>query len=388
MIAALLAATAVVLASTRTDDRDLGPKHLALERIGKFDQPTFLTQPPKEDGLLFVTERRGVIRVVRNDHLEPRPFLDIHRRVKQKGAEQGLLSMAFAPDYDASGLFYVAYTGISGDLRIYEFQRTEDKLVADRDSGRSVLRIHENSSKHHGGLLLFGPDEHLYVGSGDGGPSFDPHRTAQARYTLLGKILRIDPRKAGHRHYTVPNDNPFVGRHGRDEIYSYGLRNPWRFSFDPATGLMAIGDVGQDRFEEIDLVPADSARGANFGWSAYEANGKLYGGVPRDKTVAPALAYPHGPGCSVTGGYVVRDPRLAHLHGREVVGRYMFGDYCTGKISIVRPPPEQGGEAGRDHATGLVVPRLTSFGEDRDGHLYALSQDGPVYRIRATRRHG
>jgi glucose/arabinose dehydrogenase len=387
VLAACLAGAAVLIAASRGEEDHLGPKHLALQKVGKFDEPIYLTQPPKNDDLLFVVQRGGEIRVLEKDKVQPKPFLDIGRRVKPKGSEQGLLSMAFDPDYERNGLFYVAYTALNGDMMIDEFRRSANsRLFADKGSLRRVLRVRQNSSKHHGGLLVFGPDGLLYIGSGDGGPSYDPHRTGQARYSLLGKILRIDPHRKGKKPYTTPDDNPFIGRHGADEIYSYGLRNPWRFSFDRATGLMAIGDVGQDRFEEINLLPVARARGANFGWSAFEAFAPLYGGVKKRKTVLPALAYPHGPGCSVTGGYVVRDPRLAKLKGREVIGRYMFGDYCTGKISIMRPPLDKGGKPGRDHLTGLKVPRLTSFGEDRDGHIYVLSQDGPVYRIIATRR--
>ncbi|MBA2522808.1 MAG: PQQ-dependent sugar dehydrogenase [Solirubrobacterales bacterium] len=269
VIAALLAATAVFLSAERGDEETLGPKQLTLLKIGKFDEPTYLTQPPREDNLLFVVERPGVIRVVDHDKVVPEPFLDIRKRVTATGDEQGMLSMAFDPGYQTNGLFYVAYTALSGDVRVDEFHSTKSKLVADSDTARHVVRIRENSSKHHGGLLVFGPDNHLYVGSGDGGPSFDPFRTAQRRDSLLGKILRIDPHKSGtgkkKRPYTIPKDNPFVGKHGADEVFAYGLRNPWRFSFDRATGLMAIGDVGQDRFEEIDLLPASRARGANFG---------------------------------------------------------------------------------------------------------------------------
>jgi glucose/arabinose dehydrogenase len=389
VLAAVLAGAAVLIAANRGDEEHLGPKHLALQKIGKFDEPVYLTQPPKEDDLLFIVEKRGRIRVIEKGETHRQPFLDLRKVVKPKGSEQGLLSLAFDPSYQENGIFYVSYTAQSGDMWIDEFRRSAgSRLIADRDTKRHVLRIRENSSKHHGGMLVFGPDGNLFIGSGDGGPSYDPHRTGQARHTLLGKILRIDPHRWGRKAYTVPRDNPFVGRHGADEIYSYGLRNPWRFSFDRATGLMAIGDVGQDRFEEINLLPFARANGANFGWSAYEAFAPLYGGVKKRKTVLPALAYPHGPGCSVTGGYVVRDPRLARLQGREVVGRYMFGDYCTGKISIVRPPLNKGGKPGRDHRTGLKVARLTSFGEDRAGHIYALSQNGPVFRIVATRRGG
>jgi glucose/arabinose dehydrogenase len=385
-IAALLAATTVVIAATRDNGiKHLGPKHLVLEQIAVFREPVNLSQPPGESDLLFVVERHGAIRIVKDGAKLPRPFLDIRSLVEAKGRGQGLVSMAFAPDYEASGRFYVSYTARNGDLRIVEFARSaQSELVADPRSARNVLRIHENSPKDHGGQLVFGPDGHLYVGTGDGGPENDPLNTAQDRGSLLGKVLRIDPAQKGKKPYTVPRDNPFAGRHGRDEIYAYGLRNPWRFSFDRATGELSIGDVGQDNFEEVDIVPAGEANGANFGWSAYEGFGRYKGGIPRRETVTPVLAYPHGPGCAVTGGYIVRDPRLARLAGRELVGRYLFGDYCTGKLYSLRPPTGNRG-AGRDHPIGLRVPLLTSFGEDRAGHIYVLSGKGPVYGLVATR---
>lgn len=387
-IAALaLAAAAVVISAGREEGPKLGAKQLKLEKVGDFREPVYLAQPPKEDDLLFVVGRRGTVWVLKGGKRRPRPFLDIKQRVKAKGNEQGTFSIAFSPRYERDGLFYVSYTGHNGDVRIFEFKRSAaDPLIAERSSARSVLRIPQNSSKHHGGQLVFGPDDYLYIGSGDGGPSFDPHETGQSRATLLGKMLRILPYKRGARPYTTPADNPFKRRHGRDEIYSYGLRNPWRFSFDRATGALTIGDVGQDRFEEIDILAAGAARGANFGWSAYEGFGRLKGGVRRKNTVLPALAYPHRrQACSVTGGFVVRDPQLARIKGRELVGRYLFGDYCTGRLRAFRPGLGKG-EPGRDHGLGLRVPLLVSFGEDRAGHLYAISQEGPVYRIVATRK--
>jgi hypothetical protein len=256
-----------------------------------------------------------------------------------------------------------------------------------------VLRIPQPTTKHHGGLLLFGPDGHLYIGSGDGGPSGDPNRVGQNRQTLLAKILRIDPRpgplkrvpqpkgKTGKKPkrprykrapYTVPKDNPFVRRPGRDEIWSYGLRNPWRFSFDRPTGTIAIGDVGNDRYEEIDYLPAAQARGANFGWSAYEGFAPLNGGIPRSRTVLPAIAYPHGPGCAVVGGYVVRDRRLTRIRGREIYGRYLFGDYCSGKLYAFFPRP--GRKPGKLRSFRFRLPFLTSFAEDNDGRIYLLTE--------------
>jgi glucose/arabinose dehydrogenase len=387
VVAAALATAAVWISIVRGGGENVGPKHLALQKVGRFREPVYVTQPPHEDDQLFVVGRLGTVWALKDGHRAPHPFLDIRNRVRALRAEQGLFSIAFAPDYSSSGLFYAAYTNRANDVKVVQFKRSaHSELTADPASARVILTVREPTQKHHGGLLLFGPDHHLYIGSGDGGPSFDPNNAAQDKSVLLGKILRIDPTAEGKKKYTVPRDNPFVGRPGRDEIYAYGLRNPWRYSFDRATGAMTIGDVGQDRFEEIDIVPAGKAKGANFGWSAYEGFGKLNGGVPRRKTVLPTLAYPHGPGCAITGGYVVRDPRLARIKGRELVGRYLFGDYCTGKLSSVRPGLGKGAGGGRDHPIGLKVPELTSFGEDRAGHIYAVSQEGPVYRIAATRK--
>ncbi len=382
----MLALTTVLIAAARGSG-DAGPKRLALNKIGDFDQPVYVAQPPNEGDLLFVVEKPGTIRVLVDEKVEPQPFLDLTENVKEKGSEQGLLSIAFAPDYAESGLFYVAYTGKQNGLRIEEYERGSTKLVADPASGREVLTIPQNSDRHHSGMLVFGPDRNLFVGSGDGGPSFDPFRTGQDKGTLLGKMLRIDPKQSEGQAYTIPDDNPFVGRRGRDEIYAYGLRNPWRFSFDRVTDKLAIGDVGQDRFEEVDMLDWENANGANFGWSAYEAFGALYGGVARKQVEMPVFAYPRGRkgACAVTGGYIVRDGQLARLKGREVLGRYIFGDFCTGQIRAFRPPVGKG-KPGRDHTTGLRVELLSSFGEDRAGHIYVTSLSGPVYRIVATRQ--
>jgi glucose/arabinose dehydrogenase len=395
-IAALVAIVTAIVGLGLRDDEELGPKFLALERIGRFQQPTLLAQPPGRDSPLFVTERQGTIAVLPSGP-ERQRFLDIRRRVKTsgKGGEQGLLSMAFAPDYAESGLFYVAYIDRRDALQVVEFRRAEsDPLRADPSSARVVLRIPEPTTKHHGGLVLFGPDRYLYVGSGDGGPSGDPDNAAQEKRTLLGKILRIDPRAARRAPYTIPPDNPFARRPGRDEIFAYGLRNPWRFSFDRATGAMAIGDVGDQRFEEIDYLPARKALGANFGWSAYEGFAPLTRSVPKSRTVQPVLAYPHGPGCAVTGGYVVRDPALSRIAGREIVGRYMFGDYCTGRLFAFRPRPNR--RAGKERSFRFRVPYLTSFAEDRAGRIYVISQfgvgpgdrltPGSVYRLVPRRK--
>ncbi len=410
-IAALVAIVAAIVGIGLRDEEELGPKFLALERVGRFQQPTYLTQPPGRDSPLFVVERQGTIEVLPGGGPEKQPFLDLRRQVKTaaKGGEQGLFSMAFAPDYAESGLFYVAYNDRRDALRVVEFRREEsDPLRGDPGSARLVLRIPEPTTKDHGGLVLFGPDRYLYIGSGDGGPSGDPDNIAQNKRSLLGKILRIDPRAVRPdetdrssaspaqrpRAYTVPADNPFVGRAGRDEIFAYGFHNPWRFSFDRATGAMAIGDIGDQRFEEIDYLPAGKARGANFGWAAYEGFAPLTKSVPKSRTVLPVLAYPHGPGCAVTGGYVVRDPALSRIAGREVVGRYLFGDYCTGRLFGLRPRPNR--RAGKERSFRFRVPFLTSFAEDRAGRIYVISEfgvgpgdrltPGSVYRLVPRRK--
>jgi hypothetical protein len=395
-LAAMLAAITAVIGITRSEEI-LGPKFITVDRVGRFNQPVYLTQPPTSNSPLFVAERPGMIRLLSAGETG-KLFLDVRPQVKAngKGGEQGLLSMAFAPDYAQSGFFYVAYTDHRDALRVVEYRRDpDDELRADPKSARQVLRIPEPTTKHHGGLLLFGPGGHLYIGSGDGGPSGDPSNVAQSKRSLLGKILRIDPRpgpppprKKGAKKpaepapYTVPDDNPFVGRPGRDEIFAYGLRNPWRFSFDLASDSMAIGDVGDGGFEEIDFLPTQKALGANFGWPAYEGNVAVHDGLKRSRTVAPVLVYSHGPACAVTSGYIVRDPRLARIAGRELVGRYLYGDYCSGRLYAFRPRSD--GRAGRRRSFRFKVPNLTSMGEDNEGHIYLLSQYGLSRRGKPT----
>jgi glucose/arabinose dehydrogenase len=384
-LAALLAAVTALIGLAGRDERPLGPKFLALEKVGRFDEPVHIAQPPGGDEL-YVVEKPGKVMVVdRDGEQRKQPFLDLRRAVKDdgKGGEQGLLSLAFAPDYPESGRSYVAYTDRRDALRVVEYRRKAgDRLRADGKSARLVLRIPQPTTKHHGGLLVFGPDKHLYIGAGDGGPSGDPGDKAQNKRLLLGKLLRIDPQKRGRKPYTTPKDNPYVGRPGRDEIFAYGLRNPWRFSFDRATGNLTIGDVGNERFEEIDILPARKALGANFGWSAFEGNYELKPGlVPRERTVQPVLTYPHDPKCAVTGGFVVRDPRLSRIAGREIVGRYIFGDFCTGTLFAFRITPEGN---GKKRSFRFKLPSLSSFGEDRNGRIYLLQQIGPVRNGKVT----
>jgi glucose/arabinose dehydrogenase len=352
-----------------------------LVRVGTFVQPLYVTAPPADRRRLFVVGRKGLIWVLRDGHALRRPFLDLRALVGSSFIEQGLLSMAFAPDYAHSGFFYVDYTDRSGDSRIVEYRRkAHDPDRAEQSSARPVLFQRHPEQNHNGGLLLFGPDAKLYVGFGDGGGANDQHGSygnAQNLSTLLGKILRIDPRPGDGRSYQAPADNPFAHRQGaRAEIYDYGLRNPWRYSFDRRTGDMIIADVGQDAFEEIDFAPRGRTAGINYGWRLWEARRRNYPGERAPGAVFPVLDYRTHVGgtCAIIGGVVVRDPGLPRLFGR-----YLYGDSCAGFIRSVRLGP---GIARGDRSLPVHVPGISSFGEDAQGRIYVASLQGPVYRLR------
>jgi glucose/arabinose dehydrogenase len=386
-VAASLAAAAVTLLTGCGDDGsgnpaatteaaqtaqagDAGP--IALEKIGDFDQPVFVAQPPGGDDL-YVVEKGGRVRRLAADGSRS-TALDVSGEISDE-SEQGLLSIAFAPDFQSSRLLYAYMTETGGDQLVVEYSAAEDGTI-DPASRREVLSMDDFAPNHNGGLLVFGPDGLLYIGTGDGGIADDPERTAQDLGSPLGKILRIDPSPAGGRAYSVPAENPFASRRGAaPEVYSYGLRNPWRFSFDRATGDLWIGDVGQNTLEEIDHAAAGSGAGsgANFGWSAFEGTQRFNEDQDTVGAVAPLLVYGRDRGCSVTGGYVVRDPGLPKLQGR-----YLYGDFCAGEL---RSLALRGGRASGDRELGLEVPQLSSFAEDDNGRIYATSLDGPVFRL-------
>jgi glucose/arabinose dehydrogenase len=367
-------APATTAASTTAPPAKSTGAALGLQRIGSFSSPVYVTSPPGDSRRLFVVEQEGVIRVVRDGRKLSAPFLDIRDRVTCCG-EQGLLSMAFAPDYARTGRFYVYYSSDNGTRERVEAFRRSGPDRARRASRRLVLNMADPEGNHNGGQLVFHGGL-LYIGTGDGGGANDQHGArgnAQNRNSLLGKILRIDPRARSGRPYTIPADNPFVGRAGRDEIWSYGLRNPWRFSFDRATGNLVIGDVGQNAAEEIDFAPGASSRGTNYGWRPWEGRRRNFN-ESAPSAVFPVITHSHGEGyCSITGGYVIRDPRLTGW-----VGRYIYGDFCRGGIESALLSP---GRAAGQRSTGLHVDSLSSFGEDALGRVYAVSLGGPVYRI-------
>jgi glucose/arabinose dehydrogenase len=319
---------------------------------------------PDGSGRLFVIEKVGRIRMIENDQLVGTPFLDISDRVGSRGNEQGLLGLAFHPQYQENGRFFVNYTDINGDTVIARFQVSTDPNVADPDSEVQLLGIDQPFANHNGGVLAFGPDGFLYAGMGDGGSQGDPNGNAQNTDALLGKILRIDVDSADP--YGVPADNPFG-----NEVWVYGLRNPWRFSFDKATGDLYIGDVGQNQWEEIDFLPAGSPGGANFGWDHREGAHDFEGGGP-EGMIDPVAEYSHPEGgCSVTGGFVYRGSMP------EWNGIYLYGDYCTGMIwGLINT---DGG--WQNQLLFDVDVTITSFGQDGAGELYLISDNGGVFRL-------
>ena len=344
--------------------------------LGRFDQPTYITAP-RGDSRRFVVEREGRIRVVKGRRVLGTPFLDIRSRVTT-GGESGLLSMAFARDSRSSRRFWVYYTDQQGFIQIDQFRASANNPDrADPGSRRSVIRVPHHRFNHKGGQLQVGPDGMLYAGFGDGGGGGDPDENAQNLGRMLGKMIRIDPRPDGG--YSIPASNPFRNRAGAwPAIYAYGLRNPYRFSFDRRTGALTIGDVGQDEVEEIDFIPGRSSGrqprgGYNFGWDTFEGRSRYESGSAPG-AIAPVLQRTHSQGyCSITGGYVIRDRSL----GKGWTGNYVFGDLCDGtlRLSHLRRP------SARYHATSMKVNQLVSFGEDGSGRVYAVSLDGPVFRI-------
>jgi glucose/arabinose dehydrogenase len=349
--------------------------HLRLVSVGKFDQPVYLTGAPADRKRVFVVQKPGKIAVLVNGHALARPFLDITSVVNSGGEEQGLLSMAFAPDYPKSGRFYVDYTSANGDIHVAQYRRSGHNAdLAAVGSARAVITIaHRDAPNHNGGQLQFGPDGDLYIGVGDGGNEGDPKNNGQNTAVLVGKILRISPKPDGG--YTIPASNPFHGSSGkRPEIWAYGLRNPFRFSFDRLTGDLVIGDVGQDSWEEIDFAPRGTGAGANYGWSIWEGDHHLKAGTA-PHAVFPVLEKSHQTEhyCAVIGGYVVRDRSVPSLYGR-----YVYGDLCHAGINSVKL---SAGHARADRPIGLTVSSMSSFGEDTAGHIYAISLSGQIFRI-------
>jgi glucose/arabinose dehydrogenase len=337
------------------------------------DFPLYLTAPAG-DPRLFIVEKTGRIRIVKNGALIGTPFLDLSAAVSG-GSEQGLLGLAFDPHYGTTGRFYVDYTDTNGDTRIARFHVSTDADVADASSQEVLLTIDQPYSNHNGGQLAFGPDAYLYVGMGDGGSGGDPQGHGQNANDLLGSLLRLDV--SGATGYTVPSGNPYAAGGGRGEVFSIGLRNPWRFSFDRQGGDLYIADVGQNEREEVDVSTAASGggRGLNYGWNRMEGTACYTGGCDRSGLILPVIDYTHADGCSVTGGYVYRGQALPAL-----AGTYFYADFCNGWVRSFR---YQNGQAGSPREWPMLKPggQVTSFGEDAAGELYILEAGGKVFQI-------
>lgn len=371
----------------------------ALRRVGEIGlspvargltRPTFVTQAGDGTGRLFLLEQTGRIRIVKRGNLLPTrggafsappkigvgsetdslPFLDLSARVNANGMEQGLLGLAFYPDYAQSGRFVVDYTGPAGQVVIARFRVSRDNPDrADPQSEELLLQIPKPYANHNGGTVTFGPDGYLYISVGDGGGAGDPQNNAQNRGSLLGKILRLDV--AGDGPYRIPPDNPFVGRDGRPEIWDYGLRNPWRISFDRVTHDLYIADAGQETWEEVNVEPAGSRGGKNYGWKVFEGKAR-YSPGEAPGAVFPVLVYGHDQGCVIVGGYVYRGRDLPDLDGA-----YLYGDFCSGRIWGLK----QRGQTWQSKELLKTELQITSFGQDDAGEVYVVDHRGAVYRL-------
>ena len=361
------------------DQQKPSPGVPSLFPVGTFSSPVYVTAAPGDSARLFVVEQAGRIRVLHHDTTLARPFLDITNRVLS-GGERGLLSMAFHPQYAANGLLYVYYTNLTGDIRVVRFTVSSDPDSADRATADTVLKIpHPGQANHNGGQLQFGPDGMLWLGTGDGGGGGDPAGNGQNKHALLGKLLRLNV--DGASGYAIPADNPGASDTSfAPEVWAYGLRNPWRFSFDRQTGDLYIGDVGQDTYEEVDVAPTSFQRGpgVDYGWNIMEG-AHCYQATNCNTTglVLPIVEYTHAfSACAITGGYVYRGSALPAL-----VGNYFYADYCNGAITSIKYPG-----SGPADWTSLLTPGsgISSFGEDARGELYIMQLTGPVFRIRPS----
>lgn len=330
-----------------------------VEVVSGLDSPTHVTAPRSEPGKLYVVEAPGRILVVRRGKLRARPFLDI-RNLVASGGERGLLSVAFHPRYEENRRLFVDYTDRRGDTRVVEYRANRERTRVLERSARRLLHVRQPYANHNGGQLAFGPDGRLYVGMGDGGSAGDPQNRAQRLSTRLGKLLALNVDRRG----------------ARWQIVGYGLRNPWRFSFDRANGRLWLADVGQNQWEEVNTVPRRSPGLENYGWDAYEARAPFEPGNlnRRGRLVFPLVRYGHGPGhCSVTGGFVYRGRAMP-----AVRGRYFYGDFCSGTVWSLRL---RNGKAQGLRREPLRAPTLSSFGEDARGELYLVTLSGTLYRL-------
>jgi glucose/arabinose dehydrogenase len=371
LVPLLLATLALGGCATDVPDAPAGDAGFRLQEVaGSFRQPVLVTHADDGSARLFIVEQGGLIKVREQGTWST--YLDLTGRVTD-GGERGLLGLAFHPGYEVNGRLFVHYSGAGGDTVVSEFRG--GGVVGDVRSERILLQVEQPYPNHNGGMLAFGPDGMLYLGLGDGGSANDPQNRAQNLDSLLGKILRIDVDASTIlAPYGIPGDNPFADRGQGREIWAYGLRNPWRFSFDRQTGDLWIGDVGQGQYEEIDRQPADSQGGENYGWSRFEGRHVHDADREAPGAVAPVAEYDHDGGhCSISGGYVYRGSAMPGLQGT-----YIVGDYCTGVVWTL----DADGSAGYALTQVMDTPhRISSFGEDEDGELYLVDHGGKVFKL-------
>ncbi len=353
------------------------PDAVALTAIADgFTRPLFLTHAGDGSERIFVLEQTGKIWILKDGERSEFPFLDLSELITQTAdrpySEQGLLGLAFHPEYASNGLFFVNYTDRRGATIVARYLVSlSNPDIADINSGQIIFQLSQPYANHNGGHIEFGPDAYLYVSLGDGGSANDPLGAGQNRQLLLGSILRIDVDSA--LPYAIPPDNPFVDdNRALDEIWAYGLRNVWRFSFDRQSGDLYMGDVGQNRWEEINFQPADSGGGENYGWNVWEGSHPFAGGSA-DNHVPPIFEYSHDAGCSITGGYVYRGALIPELEAA-----YIFGDYCSGRIWASYRDDELHWRTREFLRTNLAI---SSFGEDESGELYTIDYAGAIYRF-------
>jgi glucose/arabinose dehydrogenase len=340
--------------------------------VSGLDEPVYLTHANDGTGAVYIVEQEGKVRVYQGGVLRATPFLDIVARVGSSANEQGLLSIAFSPTYAKDGFFFVNYTDKSGDTIVSRFTASRDRRSGDPKSELQIIKIDQPYGNHNGGLIKFGPDGMLYIGMGDGGSAGDPQNHAQNMKSLLGKMLRLDVSKTTQTQpYAIPKDNPKWQTGEKAEIWSSGLRNPWRFSFDRATGDLFIADVGQSSYEEVNFQPAKQS-GDNYGWKPREGLEK-YNGDKQATFTDPVVQYPHADGCSVTGGYVYRGKAIPGL-----LGTYLYGDYCQGTIWRLWQDSDSTWKNAVLFEDNL---RIASFGEDEAGELYVVDHGGVIYKM-------
>jgi glucose/arabinose dehydrogenase len=360
---------------------DLRALRLELQSVaGGLDTPVGIAHAADGSGRLFIVEKKGRIRVVRNGALANVPFLDITDRVGSSQSEQGLLGLAFHPDYTDNGRFFVNYTNLQGDTVVSRFAVSADPAQAEPASETVLLTLDQPAANHNGGHLAFGPDGYLYVGTGDGGAAGDRYGNGQNGQTLLGAMLRLDV--DGDQPYAIPASNPFVGDPAvRDEIWAIGLRNPWRYSFDRLTGDLYIADVGQNLYEEVNFQATGSPGGQNYGWPIMEAAHCFPEDRSCDQTglVLPVVEYAHSQGCSVTGGGVYRGQEFPLLEGV-----YLFGDFCSGRVWGLVSGTDGNWDTAELAQTDV---QISSFGEDESGEMYVLDMGrGELYKIAVSPR--